>query len=74
MYNYTMNQNKPAVGTHTQPSATGASFANVRVAWAQRLAEVIASTPNPRERAAKVAQLKAQYQNDVFGITVKVEE
>lgn len=56
-----------------KPSVTGASSANIQAVWAQRLAEVIAATPNPRERAAKVAQLKAQYHHDVFGISVKVD-
>lgn len=68
-----MNPNPSAAGPNTQPTVTGASSATLQAAWAQRLAEVIAATPNPRERAAKVAQLKAQYQNDVFGISVKVD-
>lgn len=37
------------------------------------LSDIIGTTTNPRECAAKVAELKARYQKDVFGISVKVE-
>lgn len=68
-----MDPNNQTTGSNIPPSVTAADSTSLRAAWAERLAEVLATTVSPRERAAKVAQLKAQYQQDVYGISVKVD-